>query len=103
MFLLPEHHSCNLIVAVIVCLFVFFFGPFFFFFFTSIIYMDYFAHHTSVVLNYCGMKVETVAQFGVIFLLFALGLEFSATKVSSYSCNFYLCPCFIFIFFLAID
>ncbi|RWW05961.1 hypothetical protein BHE74_00018838 [Ensete ventricosum] len=25
--------------------------------------------------------VETVAQFGVIFLLFALGLEFSATKV----------------------
>lgn len=28
------------------------------------------------------MKVETVAQFGVIFLLFALGLEFSAAKVT---------------------
>lgn len=27
------------------------------------------------------MQVETVAQFGVIFLLFALGLEFSTTKV----------------------
>ncbi|RDX88599.1 K(+) efflux antiporter 4 [Mucuna pruriens] len=27
------------------------------------------------------VQVETVAQFGVIFLLFALGLEFSATKV----------------------
>lgn len=28
------------------------------------------------------VQVETVAQFGVIFLLFALGLEFSTTKVS---------------------
>ncbi|XP_047341841.1 K(+) efflux antiporter 4-like isoform X1 [Impatiens glandulifera] len=27
------------------------------------------------------VQVETVAQFGVIFLLFALGLEFSATKI----------------------
>lgn len=27
------------------------------------------------------LQVETVAQFGVIFLLFALGLEFSAVKV----------------------
>lgn len=27
------------------------------------------------------VQVETVAQFGVIFLLFALGLEFSTTKV----------------------
>lgn len=27
------------------------------------------------------MQVETVAQFGVIFLLFALGLEFSSAKV----------------------
>ena len=27
------------------------------------------------------LQVETVAQFGVIFLLFALGLEFSAAKV----------------------
>lgn len=27
-------------------------------------------------------QVETVAQFGVVFLLFALGLEFSMTKVS---------------------
>ncbi|XVE98006.1 hypothetical protein REPUB_Repub03eG0068100 [Reevesia pubescens] len=27
------------------------------------------------------VQVETVAQFGVIFLLFALGLEFSATKL----------------------
>lgn len=26
-------------------------------------------------------QVETVAQFGVVFLLFALGLEFSMTKV----------------------
>lgn len=32
------------------------------------------------------MQVETVAQFGVIFLLFALGLEFSATKVYLYCC-----------------
>ncbi|XP_021804408.1 K(+) efflux antiporter 6-like, partial [Prunus avium] len=29
------------------------------------------------------VQVETVAQFGVIFLLFALGLEFSTTKVDS--------------------
>ncbi|RRT66968.1 hypothetical protein B296_00029157, partial [Ensete ventricosum] len=29
----------------------------------------------------CFCFVETVAQFGVIFLLFALGLEFSATKL----------------------
>lgn len=28
-----------------------------------------------------SLKVETVAQFGVIFLLFALGLEFSVVKV----------------------
>ncbi|XP_020260520.1 K(+) efflux antiporter 6-like [Asparagus officinalis] len=27
------------------------------------------------------VQVETVAQFGVIFLLFALGLEFSTTKL----------------------
>ncbi|XP_057841711.1 K(+) efflux antiporter 5 isoform X1 [Cryptomeria japonica] len=27
------------------------------------------------------VQVETVAQFGVVFLLFALGLEFSATKI----------------------
>lgn len=27
-------------------------------------------------------QVETVAQFGVVFLLFALGLEFSLTKVN---------------------
>ncbi|KAH1105476.1 hypothetical protein J1N35_009244 [Gossypium stocksii] len=33
--------------------------------------------------SYVGemVQVETVAQFGVIFLLFALGLEFSATKL----------------------
>lgn len=30
---------------------------------------------------FCVAQVETVAQFGVIFLLFALGLEFSAAKV----------------------
>jgi hypothetical protein len=29
------------------------------------------------------LQVETVAQFGVIFLLFALGLEFSTAKVFS--------------------
>lgn len=40
------------------------------------------------------LQVETVAQFGVVFLLFALGLEFSMTKVrlfcllSSYLCVF---------------
>lgn len=28
-----------------------------------------------------SLQVETVAQFGVVFLLFALGLEFSMTKV----------------------
>jgi Kef-type K+ transport system membrane component KefB len=35
------------------------------------------------------VQVETVAQFGVIFLLFALGLEFSAAKVGLYfsSCS----------------
>lgn len=27
------------------------------------------------------IQVETVAQFGVVFLLFALGLEFSLAKV----------------------
>ncbi|XP_021720687.1 K(+) efflux antiporter 5-like isoform X2 [Chenopodium quinoa] len=27
------------------------------------------------------VQVETVAQFGVVFLLFALGLEFSMTKL----------------------
>lgn len=30
---------------------------------------------------YVLSQVETVAQFGVVFLLFALGLEFSLTKV----------------------
>jgi Kef-type K+ transport system membrane component KefB len=29
------------------------------------------------------VQVETVAQFGVVFLLFALGLEFSTAKVRS--------------------
>ena len=31
------------------------------------------------------IQVETDAQFGVVFLLFALGLEFSLTKVILYS------------------
>lgn len=31
-------------------------------------------------LDICG-QVETFAQFGVVFLLFALGLEFSSAKV----------------------
>lgn len=32
--------------------------------------------------DFCfSFQVETVAQFGVIFLLFALGLEFSTAKV----------------------
>lgn len=34
---------------------------------------------------FCSLQVETVAQFGVIFLLFALGLEFSTTKVALYT------------------
>ncbi|KAA3468275.1 K(+) efflux antiporter 4-like isoform X4 [Gossypium australe] len=39
---------------------------------------------TENLLSHCKLlvtDVETVAQFGVIFLLFALGLEFSATKL----------------------
>lgn len=35
----------------------------------------------SVFLLLVLWQVETVAQFGVVFLLFALGLEFSMTKV----------------------
>lgn len=40
-------------------------------------------------LNSCGtiLQVETVAQFGVIFLLFALGLEFSTAKVGFWLLN----------------
>jgi Kef-type K+ transport system membrane component KefB len=30
------------------------------------------------------LQVETVAQFGVVFLLFALGLEFSMSKVQTF-------------------
>jgi Kef-type K+ transport system membrane component KefB len=30
------------------------------------------------------VQVETVAQFGVVFLLFALGLEFSMSKVQTF-------------------
>lgn len=37
------------------------------------------------------MQVETVAQFGVIFLLFALGLEFSTAKVLTVSSNSAVC------------
>lgn len=38
---------------------------------------------TSVYVAFgASVQVETVAQFGVIFLLFALGLEFSSAKVS---------------------
>lgn len=39
------------------------------------------------------LQVETVAQFGVIFLLFALGLEFSTAKVlyGNYLCLFQTC------------
>jgi Kef-type K+ transport system membrane component KefB len=40
-------------------------------------------------------QVETVAQFGVIFLLFALGLEFSTTKV----CFLLSSSSFLMIFF----
>lgn len=47
-------------------------------------WLPYFAEsfllNIDFVINTCT-QVETVAQFGVIFLLFALGLEFSATKV----------------------
>lgn len=48
----------------------------------------------SVFLNLCFLisfgtilQVETVAQFGVIFLLFALGLEFSTAKVGFWLLN----------------
>eukprot|EP00258_Populus_trichocarpa_P030539 XP_024446558.1 K(+) efflux antiporter 6 isoform X1 [Populus trichocarpa] len=41
------------------------------------------------------VQVETVAQFGVIFLLFALGLEFSTTKV----CFLLFSSSFLMIFF----
>jgi monovalent cation:H+ antiporter-2, CPA2 family len=37
------------------------------------------------------LQVETFAQFGVVFLLFALGLEFSLTKVLKKAL------CFVFI------
>jgi len=47
------------------------------------------------------MQVETVAQFGVVFLLFALGLEFSLAKVC-YSC-LAKTYCLTFIYFLAIS
>ena len=40
----------------------------------------------DLIFFFCVAQVETVAQFGVIFLLFALGLEFSAAKV----CIFHL-------------
>lgn len=39
-------------------------------------------HFRLVKSNLLVRQVETVAQFGVIFLLFALGLEFSTTKVN---------------------
>ncbi|XP_020883432.1 K(+) efflux antiporter 4-like [Arabidopsis lyrata subsp. lyrata] len=41
------------------------------------------------------VQVETVAQFGVIFLLFALGLEFSAAKVLHVSTLLYLSGFFV--------
>lgn len=37
---------------------------------------------------FCVAQVETVAQFGVIFLLFALGLEFSAAKVCMFPSSY---------------
>lgn len=54
----------------------------------EITYMCYYLH-----LN-LFMQVETVAQFGVIFLLFALGLEFSTTKV--YALSFFFFEVFLF-------
>lgn len=45
-----------------------------------------------------SIQVETVAQFGVIFLLFALGLEFSSTKVGL--CAYLLLVTCNFIYFL---
>lgn len=38
-------------------------------------------HIEVCLLRLLDLQVETVAQFGVVFLLFALGLEFSTTKV----------------------
>ncbi|GFY83266.1 K+ efflux antiporter 5 [Actinidia rufa] len=35
----------------------------------------------GIIFSCIGQPVETVAQFGVVFLLFALGLEFSLTKL----------------------
>lgn len=43
-------------------------------------FTESFLLNIDFVINTCT-QVETVAQFGVIFLLFALGLEFSAAKV----------------------
>lgn len=43
-------------------------------------FLELHSYHFHFLIKTC-MQVETVAQFGVIFLLFALGLEFSATKV----------------------
>jgi Kef-type K+ transport system membrane component KefB len=40
--------------------------------------------------------VETFAQFGVVFLLFALGLEFSLTKVLKKSLDVVLSPIYLF-------
>jgi Kef-type K+ transport system membrane component KefB len=43
--------------------------------------------------SYFTIQVETVAQFGVIFLLFALGLEFSTAKVYIFDFFIYLHLC----------
>jgi hypothetical protein len=47
--------------------------------------------------DYCvQLQVETFAQFGVVFLLFALGLEFSLTKVLKKSLDVVLSPIYLF-------
>ena len=49
----------------------------------------------DLIFFFCVAQVETVAQFGVIFLLFALGLEFSAAKVCTFSPS-YVCMVSLF-------
>ena len=49
-------------------------------------------NHVNHFFRIVFLQVETVAQFGVVFLLFALGLEFSLAKV----CNSWLTKTFYY-------
>ncbi|KAK9214104.1 hypothetical protein WN944_006092 [Citrus x changshan-huyou] len=50
------------------------------------------ALHGQVTIGTLILQVETFAQFGVVFLLFALGLEFSLTKDCAVGLLFALLP-----------